>query len=303
MTKTTALVGLIFLLSNFLLADVRHKQVRDLGYEYISPLPNSRYVPPVSKILLRFKNGSPQLLHNVNSMIRVEGSQSKIHTGRIKIASDYRTLIFSPDEFFTPGETVTVSLSPVFTNGNTVSDFTYSFHVSDSQFDKPVIFPDDQKAEENPQSKSITKRTHGSARLKAGQAGQARIMSNGVSVPANFPEIDITINQNPDDGLIFINDRNYPCFQLILEHSGDPVWYWRVPDDRRDFKVQSNGQLSMMIRDGYGGNGDGYIVLDEQYEYVKTIRGSNGYRIDEHELLMLPDSGYFIIGRRDNRKT
>jgi hypothetical protein len=55
----------------------------------------------------------------------------------------------------------------------------------------------------------------------------------------------------------------------------------------------------MMIRDGYGGSGWGFIALDQNYEYVKTFRATNGYTTDEHELLVFPDSGYILIGRKD----
>jgi hypothetical protein len=134
------------------------------------------------------------------------------------------------------------------------------------------------------------------------KAAEAMIMDNGVSVPSDFPHVDISINDNPDPGYIFIDNRGGGGnpYNIIFNNSGAPIWYLRTPDERRDFKVQPNGWLTMMIRDGYGGNGWGFIALDQNYEYVKTFRATNGYSTDEHELVVLPDSGYLLIGRKDS---
>jgi len=281
---------LIIFTSDIPCADARHDQMQFFGYQYLSPLPNSKHVSRKSKIILRFNASSPHDILNLQEFIVLKGADKAEYKGTIQIASDQKTVIFTPDEHFNAGEMITVKLNPSFTNNNSGNSiYEYRFKISKEEFAEPVIFPDEKMP--------VTARLRKSTSPKI--SGKARILSNGVSVPANFPEIDVSLNNNPDDGLIFINYRRYPRYQLILENSGEPVWYWRVPDDRRDFKAQPNGQLSMMIRDGYGGSGNGYIVLDEHYEYVKTIRATNGYYTDEHELIMLPDSGYFIIGRRE----
>jgi hypothetical protein len=127
-------------------------------------------------------------------------------------------------------------------------------------------------------------------------------MANGVSVPSDFPHIEIYVNDNPDDGYIFIDNRGGGGrpYNIIFDNTGLPVWYIRPPDERRDFKVQSNGWATMMIRDGYGGNGWGFIALDQNYNYVKTFRAVDGYATDEHELVVLPDSGYLLIVLKDH---
>ena len=87
----------------------------------------------------------------------------------------------------------------------------------------------------------------------------AMIMENGVSVPSNFPHVNITVNDNPDTGLVFLSTswNSYPQYSMILDNSGNPVWYICTEgEERRDFKVQPNGWLTMLIRDGYGGSND-----------------------------------------------
>ncbi len=136
------------------------------------------------------------------------------------------------------------------------------------------------------------------------QTGQPMIMPNGVSVPSDFPYIDITINDNPDTGYIFIDNRGGDWgrgnpYNIIFDNTGSPIWYARVPDERRDFKLQPNGWLTMMIRGGYGGSGWGFIALDSNYNYIKTFRATHGYTTDEHELRVLENGGYLLIGRQD----
>ncbi len=133
------------------------------------------------------------------------------------------------------------------------------------------------------------------------QTGQPMIMPNGVSVPSSFPHVNITINDNPDTSLIFISTSwgSFPQYSMILDNSGNPIWYICTEgEERRDLKVQPNGWLTMLIRDGYGGSGWGYIALDEHYEYVRTFRAKNDYITDHHELQVLPDGGYLLFGLR-----
>ena len=138
------------------------------------------------------------------------------------------------------------------------------------------------------------------------QTGQAMIMSNGVSVPSDFPHIAITTNNNPDTGYIFIDNRGGAWgrgspYNIIFNNIGSPIWYLRTGsgDERRDFKLQPNGWLTMMVRYGYGDGGWGFIAIDENYNYVKTFQATHGYTTDEHELQVLPNGGYLLIGRRD----
>lgn len=276
-------IAILIFSFSFLLADSYFQSIKDAGYQYLYPHPNSTHVSVKSKILIRLQNQQPQNILNLENFITLTGNKKKGYSGTTSIASDGRTILFRPDEFFIPGEKIRVELAPRFSTGQLY--YQYVFYVSDSEFGCPVIFPDEANHDHPLKSNSLAKSTQ----------GQARVLSNGVSIPSDFPEIDITVNNDPDSSLIFINHRDYPTYQMILNNDGEPEWYRKVNDNRRDFKLQSNGQITMMTREG----GDGYLVFDYDFEYDKTIRASNGYWLDEHELLMLPDSGYFIIGRRE----
>ncbi|MBN1481030.1 carbohydrate-binding protein [candidate division KSB1 bacterium] len=267
------------------------------GYQYLYPLPNARHIPEEANLMIRFNNISPYDIKDVHRSISVTGETGKRYEGTCKIASDQKTIIFSPNSHFKPGEIVRVSLAPELIRGKQglVEPISYQFIVTASV--APEL-PEEETADDRWLDKN-------GANIKPVQS-QARIMPNGVSVPSNFPHINITINDQPDDGYIFIDNRGgrgIP-YNIIFDNTGSPIWYWQVPDERRDFKVQYNGWATMIIRGGYeefGGSGQGFLALDNRYRPVKTFYASNGYYTDEHELQVLENGGYLIIGRRDER--
>ncbi|MEI6606254.1 MAG: aryl-sulfate sulfotransferase [Verrucomicrobiota bacterium] len=124
--------------------------------------------------------------------------------------------------------------------------------------------------------------------------GVAGLMPNGVSVPSNFPHITITTNNNPCADPIFIDNRGGggQCYNVIFDNTGSPIWYQRMPDERRDMKVQPNGVLTLLARD----KGQYFYGMNTHYEKIAEYWTTNGYSVDEHELQMLADGTYFLIG-------
>jgi len=286
MKKTSSIIlGICFLFAIQLLANANLPK----GYNYIFPQNGSKYVHPTSTIILRFENNTPNELINLGSVIKVKGEKSGQHLGKTIIASDNLTIIFKSEKIYELGETVNVTINPLFTenSGKGIEPLNYEFTVLE-EIESKIISPDVEDSNLPLQKKNMAD-------------NQAMIMPNGVSVPSDFPHVNITVNNNPSSDYIFLNNSGTPNYNIIFNTSGEPVWYWKTPDSRRDFKVQSNGQITMLIRDGYGGTGEGHIVLTENFEFVKSMRATNGYTTDEHELFMLPDSGYFLIGRRETQ--
>jgi len=123
--------------------------------------------------------------------------------------------------------------------------------------------------------------------------GQDGIMPNGVSVPTDFPYINITTSNNPDAQYIFIDNRggNGDPWNVIFDNSGQPVWYSKYPDERRDMKVQHNGVMTMLARDE---GGDHYNGFNTNYQQIAQYWTSNGFTGDEHELQVLADGTYFM---------
>jgi len=257
------------------------------GYLYLFPAPGAKYVHPGSSIILRLERISPVELSNLETLLRVSGERSGFHSGQTLIASDRRTVIFKADKSFDPGEKVEVTVDP-YISGSPVT------HMETLIYEFTVL-------EESVSKKSLPNEA-GSGRpgwKKNTGSSLPMIMSNGVSVPADFPHVTITKNNNPSSAYIFLNSWDTPHYNVIFNTSGEPVWYWRTPDRRDDFKQQLNGWITMAVEDGYGGSGPAFIALNQNFEYIKSMRASNGYSTDEHDIFMLPDSAYILIGQRE----
>ncbi len=133
--------------------------------------------------------------------------------------------------------------------------------------------------------------------LATGVNGVAGIMPNGVSVPSDFPQINITTNSNPDPDPIFIDNRGGGGnpYNVIFDNNGSPIWYMKMPDERRDMKVQHNGVMTMLARDE---GGDHFNGFNTNYQQITNYWPTNGYSGDEHELQVLADGTYFMTAIR-----
>ncbi|HEC42751.1 MAG TPA: T9SS type A sorting domain-containing protein [Bacteroides sp.] len=257
------------------------------GYQYIFPGPGAKYVHPESTLILRFENISPAELTNPGIIVQVSGDESGDHPGESYIATDNQTLIFKPHSRFESGEIVKVTVDPGLCgiNENTLKPFIYYFTVLEEASVKKSQ-PDDED-----------QTTEG--QIKSSASSPSMIMPNGVSVPTDFPRADITISKNPSGDHIFITTWSTNNINVIFNTSGEPVWYGKTPTRQDDFKVQANGWITMLAREGYGGDGLSFIAYNQDFEFIKSMRAGNGYTTDMHDFIMLPDNGYLLIGQRE----
>jgi len=223
----------------------------------------------------------------LETFIRLSGEISGSHPGKTLLASDGITLIFTPEEPFEPGEEVEVCLGPVLAEDSQLGmePWCYAFVVL-------------EETEQEPSPETVVN-TSGQGKNKQAGALHPRIMPNGVSVPSDFPHVHVTIHQNPSEDCVFLNNWGPPNYNIIFDTKGEPVWYWKTSDRRDDFKLQPNGWITMFVKEGYGGTSPAYIALDQNFEYIKSMRAGNGYITDDHDFFLLPDSGYLLIGSRE----
>ena len=84
-------------------------------YQFISPLPGSKLIMPENNIIIRQGDIVDPTTIKEES-IEVVGSISGLHSGKLILSNDLRTLIFVPDEPYERGEEVTARF-----NGGTSS--------------------------------------------------------------------------------------------------------------------------------------------------------------------------------------
>jgi hypothetical protein len=223
-------------------------EYRDKGYRYLSPLPMSEYVRPETRyILVRFEEVSPNDITNLPAFIDVTGESSGTHPGQAKIAADDRTVIFEVSSGFSSDELVTVTLTPTVDPcaGGVVEPYQYQFMVSGPM--PPPPRSSGTTSLEGGMNRQATTGTKyetlttadmtmtDEGGISAAALDEPMIMPNGVSVPSNFPLIDITINDNPDSGYIFLDNRTSGSnsYNVIFDNTGSPIWYLQTSDCRR----------------------------------------------------------------------
>jgi hypothetical protein len=296
------------------------------GYLYLSPEPAAPYVSAQSRyVLVRFANVAPAEVTNLTtSFISVTGATSGPHSGLTQVASDGRTVILTLSEDFSQNELVTVTLNPQLACGacGRLTLYEYQFmttapipgslsaaafassmpvrtglssdygELSDgsSQATSPnggTLMT--RKAKTTPKNSQRLSLTGGNAIAAAG------IMPNGVSVPSDFPRVTITINTNPSPGYLFLDTGNgSKPYTMILDNNGSPIWYRR--GRMENFKIEQNNLIT-----GYPvPSSGGFPAFDPNFNYIQTFRTTNGYLTDSHELKVLADGSYLMLGYRTN---
>ena len=123
----------------------------------------------------------------------------------------------------------------------------------------------------------------------------AAIMPNGVSVPSDFPTVVTTINSNPSPGYLFLDTGNgSKPYTMILDNSGLPIWYRR--GRMENFKTEQNHLITGYLESSSGG----FPAFDQNFNYIQTFRTTNGYLTDSHDLNVLADGSYLMLGYRLN---
>ncbi|MBD3383355.1 T9SS type A sorting domain-containing protein [candidate division KSB1 bacterium] len=116
----------------------------------------------------------------------------------------------------------------------------------------------------------------------------------GVSLPSDFPHVDIKINRSSDSSFIFLSNRTGVPYIMILRPSGKPVYYKRMSDRAYDFKVQPNGLLTHYVRDDLWA----FVAMDSTYTVIDTIKCANDVFTDSHELQLTSNGHALLIGAK-----
>lgn len=260
----------------FAIAPINLRSNSPISPTYISPRPSSELLSPGSTIAVRFpaELKADALKPDV---FTVNGSATRLVTGRVILANDKRTAIFAPQRPFMPGETVSVTLAGMSTTaGDVTAEVRFRFKTS------PRPYPYVTKGPDVPPSAPPT------------------TPARYVTAPASLPVITMTRQLGASaEGYLFLTTFNTPYpYLLILDHSGDLVFYREMRAGRQyaQFMPQSDGRLSYF--DGIGTNWGGFgsfYVMDASYNIVDQWDVGNGYETDVHELRLLPNGGALLM--------
>ena len=257
--------------------------------QYLHPVPGSSRLDVNTPIIVRFWNINPDQMDNIPTFISVFTESGDPITGTTKIASDNHTFNFRPDAPYPDGQKINVRIHPVLNGAPSAKlDTAYSFTTLANTFLVHDAFTEST-------SSASSKSTQNELVPEIAASGNFQnpyVFSNGVSVPYDFPFVNISINSNPYQGNIFILSDAAVSYVLILNPSGQPVWYYRTGSTVLHPNVQPNG-IFTFLESWYHFRG-----LNKQYGEIASyqINSNDGYKLDQHELLVEQNGNYLVIG-------
>ncbi|MFA7421904.1 MAG: aryl-sulfate sulfotransferase [Melioribacteraceae bacterium] len=112
------------------------------------------------------------------------------------------------------------------------------------------------------------------------------------SSAADIPKFSIVSSFGCDTNYIFLGPTTSSApYIMIIDNKGTPVFVKKAKSGVYDFKPQPNGTLSY-----YDRGGDCYYVMNKDYEIIDSIKCLNGIETDIHELRILSNGNYLILG-------
>jgi len=274
----------------WLLASTGASTASDVKPLLVSPAPGSALVSPHTTLLLRFSD--PLDGSSLSStLISVVGNKSGSHEVSFVLAKGGTALVLRPRNPFAPGETVSAALSSGIrtSTGTLIAPVSWTFEVGSGQGSM-----DPFKSLQTELAGIVS----GGGRVPAIPSTLNGSRTTTDTLPSDFPRVTLTASDNPAPGKIFICNFSYdpadptPSYLQILDNTGAPVFYRKMPMTCFDFKVQENGSLTY-----YDSNHQSFTELDSTYNVVRSIACGNGYLTDIHELRILSDGDALLLAQ------
>ncbi len=286
-TKNLSFFSLAIILSFLFTSNTVAQSV----WNYISPVPNSTYLNPENNIV--FRNGD---IININSVskdcIQVVGTKSGQISGKIKLSTDKRTLLFIPDSHFQYGEQILATLKAgILTNkgdileeaNTTFSIKRYELPIENNITDIPISIKQNNTNEDSPILYSHNNLIH---------YGTA-------SLPSNYPTPEILAFDNPSSKYAFYGvepqNDDYGYYATIVDNYGTPIFYREWHDKTPSFQVVADNQLVHKNTEDGVFDKNSFIVMDDKYNIIDTLKVGNGYKTNTHDMLMLENGNHYLM--------
>ena len=113
--------------------------------------------------------------------------------------------------------------------------------------------------------------------------------SQDLTLPSGFPVFNISSNNSPDDGYLFLNvkivNKRGPSSLVITDNYGTPVFYQHQPFASGAFALLDNGLLAFRTKLTAASTAMFY-VMDSSYQVIDSV-GMSDYKLDSHDILGL----------------
>lgn len=250
-------------------------------FQFISPMPGSKNLNPGHKIIIR--DGHLISPYSISeNQFKIIGSNSGNHPFALVLADDGKTIVLTPDTPFDFGEVVRVNIIEGLTraNGTSVGSYSFGFSIREEYTEEQAVRLNDAKA--------YFRNT-----LRAGNDAESWGLEDVRDITGMFT---ITNNTNPSPGNIFFtsfsgyyNPTNYRGYHMI-SNTGDSLYSRETDTIYNNFCLTEKGYFAV-------NNGDflRWDVLDSNFNVIDKYYPVNGFEVDDHEFLLLPDGRAFMI--------
>jgi len=264
--------SLIISITLFSCANIYAQTYNQALFTHISPKPNSINNSQSNNIIISVNQDLNIGSIFPNALIMVKGNIGGNVSGQIIVK--HRTILFRPNNDFFPGDEIVVDFSGL---GRLLGDLSSQNYFRFSVSENINLLSDDVIDE-----------------IYGDEISKINNLETIVdSLPVNFPRVSIEVYDNPADGKLFFGvfgATQYPSL-LILENTGNPLFYLETKSTSYDFKKQPNGWLTYFDSDM-----NKYYALNSNYELVDSFYCGNGFKTDIHELLLLSNNHIYLLG-------
>lgn len=267
--------------------------------EYIFPNPNTKHHNTHTEIILTFDEEIS--LKNINkNAINLFGTKSGKHTYDIKVANNNKTLIIKPHNEFTTSEKVNVNIGSLFLYEN-FKNLEFTFETINHKINKQI---NDKSAIVENESAYIQVLNED----KVNFFKDYKEALNNDELPADFPTLDIKVNNNPKDGFMLVaprvaNNSGFGNYLIILDKNGVPVKFRPTTPNSFNFKQQDNGLYAVAetfgSHLGITGNGTRSIIriFDKDLNLLESFQMGNGYIAGPHEFMIQPNGNFICVAQ------
>ncbi|MBZ0265266.1 aryl-sulfate sulfotransferase [bacterium] len=284
----------------FVVAITSSTLANSIHMEYSNPAHNESWISCTTSISIRYSTEISRI--PLKTEMLISGERSGQHTFNASIALDDRTLILKPETAFLVDEMVTVKLLPrvdpvtgdefqgIDFNFKTVPlelTETMSRHIDEQVWESRYGYPYPEEIEQpvtpipqRPNSTSLTD-------------------LNEVSLPNDFFNYEVTNNPGVSPGYLYMVPvrtqlPRAPFYALIMDNSGDIKYFYRE-QETSIFHFEPFPDLELMTMFMFSVRY--WYVMDLSYNKIDSVQVQNGFTTDSHELLILENGNYLIIGQ------
>lgn len=257
-------------------------QVYYQDFDYLSPVPGSKYINGQTTIIIR-----PKANININTLsipgaVKLLANNITEKSFTYKVADNGKIIILKPDSNFHSIDSIYVYFTDLVkkNDGNPITPFSYKFYVTGNAATNDLF-----------------------SRYNSLAYTEELKHNNAISSPftSGVPSITLKYSHFPSPGKLFFNNltvmpdpNNTPCL-IIANNEGQIEYARQMPNECYDFNIQPNGMLTY-----FDGHKDKYYAMNSEYEIIDSFYCGNGYITDLHELRILPN-GHFLLMSYDPR--